>query len=1262
MTLTVAAGSGQAAPAAVGHLSRVGAESAPAGIAPVAETTITLITGDVVKYAPAGNGPPSISIQPAPRPGGTPITFATLPGKGGGWLVLPSDATELVTGGTLDEKLFDVETLARERRPGAVPVIVTYAGEPAPATLKSAAETLPTGSSVRVLNSIDGAALTVKAESAGRFWEALRDQAQPTGRSAGQIARVWLDRRLEASLDQSVPLIGAPAGWERGFDGKGTKVAVLDTGVDGDHPDLAGKIVASANFSSSPDLADRVGHGTHVASTIAGSGSASGGTYKGVAPGASLLVGKVLADDGNGDWSWAIAGMEWAAEQGADVVNMSLGSCCGDGSDPMSQAVNELTRKHGTLFVAAAGNAGDRLTVSIPAAADQALAVGAVDKVDGKSLAGFSSRGPRLEDAAVKPNIVAPGLDIIAARSTASSVPPAPGNDRYTANSGTSMATPHVAGAAAILAQQHPDWHAAELRDALTSTARREDGHNWFEQGSGLVDLRRAVTQQVFATSVVDFGLLDKSTATRRITYRNTGEQNVTLALEPVTRGWSGKPAPDKAIRLDTAKVTVPARGTVTIDLTIDPSRGPTGAYGGWVTAAAGDVRLVTAFSYYTGPAQHSLGISLLNAYGTKEFVPGREGTEPRIYMIPLKRENSPEDPFNPYGYYTVRTDFFGSAEVRLPAGEYEVIGVAHENLVSNRQSWVIERVKLDADKTVTLDARKTAPVNPVTKENLLGSGNSWYVRTFTDRQHPVSVYGGTVGQDFYITPVPKPGAGEVRLSHAWNLTPAPLVSAVADTIRLDPVYDIEAMRASMTEARTYPVVPVGQGRPGDFDGVDVAGRLALAAVPVEGGDFPLVDASRRMDQAALTARQRGAAGFIGYLDIPDGKARVPAGGSAGFHAMGVTAAAGRELGAVLKRRPLSLRMKPYTGPDTVYHLRYDQREQIPAKPVHVDTGDLVKIDASYHADRPDSYGWEFGESATGEEPGRLTYGQALPMPSTRTEYFGPVDDRVTWHRQITGDNLLLESDDRFNGRDRRLSEHWFKAPLVPGAADVPARYPVRTPCVMCRDGDRFVPGDQWLDSDPRHFSGLSPFESDLRLFVGEREVPVQGRYPRSFTVPAGALDYRLESVDTSDRPLSPQVTTSSRFHATPLPESAGPQVCAFGTTCEVQQAILLGYEVPLDLLNRAEAGRSFAFEVRAGAHSSIRRAPEVKGLDVEYSADDGATWKPARVRPHAKGRFQVTVVHPALADTNGFVSLRVTASDTAGGSVTQTVKRAYAL
>lgn len=112
------------------------------------------------------------------------------------------------------------------------------------------------------------------------------------------MAKLWLDGRVKANLKESVPLIGAPEAWAAGYTGKGVKVALLDTGIDVNHPDFAGLIDGTVSFVPGEAVTDVNGHGTHVASTIVGSGAASGGDYKGVAPGADLFVGKVLGGAG----------------------------------------------------------------------------------------------------------------------------------------------------------------------------------------------------------------------------------------------------------------------------------------------------------------------------------------------------------------------------------------------------------------------------------------------------------------------------------------------------------------------------------------------------------------------------------------------------------------------------------------------------------------------------------------------------------------------------------------------------------------------------------------------------------------------------------------------------------------------------------------------------------------------------------------------------------------------------------------------------
>lgn len=162
--------------------------------------------------------------------------------------------------------------------------------------------------------------------------------------------------------------------------------------------------------------------------------------------------------------------MEWATAQGAKVVNVSLGGEPTDGIDPVAQAVNTLSRQTGALFVVAAGNCFDTTPgqIASPASADAALAVANLTRDGGVNET--SCRGPRHRDGALKPEISAPGTDIVAARAAGTSLGE-PVDDNYTAASGTSMATPHVAGTAALLAQRHPDWTGEQLRSHLIATA-----------------------------------------------------------------------------------------------------------------------------------------------------------------------------------------------------------------------------------------------------------------------------------------------------------------------------------------------------------------------------------------------------------------------------------------------------------------------------------------------------------------------------------------------------------------------------------------------------------------------------------------------------------------------------------------------------------------------------------------------------------------------------------------------------------------------
>ncbi|MBD3229410.1 MAG: S8 family serine peptidase [Candidatus Lokiarchaeota archaeon] len=284
------------------------------------------------------------------------------------------------------------------------------------------------------------------------------------------------DLEVHIMLSDSMKVIGVDPGvWDLGVEGGGVTVAVVDTGIDKNHPDLKGKVVSQEDFTNekgtSKENIDGNGHGTHVAGTIAGTGKSSNGKYKGVAPKAKLIAAKVLASNGSGSFSGVIAGIDWAASQDCQVMNLSLGanvygSC--DGSDPTCQAVDAAMDK-GIVMCIAAGNSGpESKTVGTPGCAKKVITVGATDKNDG--IAWFSSRGPT-KDNRVKPDVCFPGVNIVAPRANNTTMG-TPVGDKYTSASGTSMATPHCAGVSALLKSVSPKLSSHKIKDIIMNNVK----------------------------------------------------------------------------------------------------------------------------------------------------------------------------------------------------------------------------------------------------------------------------------------------------------------------------------------------------------------------------------------------------------------------------------------------------------------------------------------------------------------------------------------------------------------------------------------------------------------------------------------------------------------------------------------------------------------------------------------------------------------------------------------------------------------------
>lgn len=251
--------------------------------------------------------------------------------------------------------------------------------------------------------------------------------------------------------------------------GTGIKVAVLDSGVDLDHEDVSSKVGLRGNFSGSNNHDDNYGHGTHVAGIVAATNNNLHGVA-GVCPGCTILSGKVLSDSGTGTTSGLANGIDWAAANGAKVINMSLAVRA---SRTLEIAVNKAWNKN-VVLVAAAGNGGNQ-TAMYPGAYPNVIAVGATDNADAK--ASFSTYGASWVD------IAAPGVAVFSTFPNHESVLAGTGKKRslnYDIGDGTSMASPVVAATVALAWSRNPDATSLAIRNKVESTAEMKTGMETF--------------------------------------------------------------------------------------------------------------------------------------------------------------------------------------------------------------------------------------------------------------------------------------------------------------------------------------------------------------------------------------------------------------------------------------------------------------------------------------------------------------------------------------------------------------------------------------------------------------------------------------------------------------------------------------------------------------------------------------------------------------------------------------------------------------
>lgn len=297
------------------------------------------------------------------------------------------------------------------------------------------------------------------ADAVDSFTRTLLTSASAAAAAAQPVVQAWNESQITWGLQAT----RVPAS---AFSGKGIKVAVLDTGFNLAHPDFVGRSITAVSFVPGQTAQDGHGHGTHTAGTACGPKAPAIKPRYGIAYEALMFIGKVLNNSGSGTDGWILAGINWAVANGCPVISMSLGRAVAPGEPPPvayeTAARNALNR--GCLIIAAAGNESDRANgvvrpVGAPANCPSIMAVGAVD--ENFRIANFSNRAINANGGEV--NIVGPGVNVYSSF---------PMPTRYRRLSGTSMATPHVSGIAALYAQSSPLLRGAALWLRLQSTAR----------------------------------------------------------------------------------------------------------------------------------------------------------------------------------------------------------------------------------------------------------------------------------------------------------------------------------------------------------------------------------------------------------------------------------------------------------------------------------------------------------------------------------------------------------------------------------------------------------------------------------------------------------------------------------------------------------------------------------------------------------------------------------------------------------------------
>ncbi|MFG3365149.1 S8 family serine peptidase [Streptomyces sp. NPDC048156] len=1198
-----------------------------------AGSVVTLVTGDRILVTKDGSGRSAATALPG-EDGTAPLVQTRTSGQD--LYVYPAGAVKAIADDRVDEELFNVTGLVRQGYDDAhsksLPLIAVYdksvdVARSAPAAPRGAERGL-------VLDPVDGVALKADKKKATDFWA---DVTNTRSRAAGSLKKLWLDEKVQASLDRSTKQVHAPEAWAAGYDGKGTKVAVLDTGVDTDHPDLKGRVAESKNFTDSEDAGDHQGHGTHTTSTVGGTGAASDGKKRGVAPGTSLLNGKVLNDSGSGATSWIIAGMQWAVDQGADVVSMSLGNPAQtDCTDPMATATEELAQSSkNTLFVIAAGNTGPgNNTVSSPGCAPSVLTVGAVDRDD--STASFSSRGPAYGSHTLKPEITAPGVDISAAAAGGRGV------YAYQSMSGTSMATPHVAGAAAIVKQRHPDWSAQQIKSALVSSADADIPGDVRETGGGRLDVKAAIDEKVLGASAVQGGSFNwpqdsSDRTTVDVPYTNTTDKPVRLSLdvEGVT-GNDGSAVRSSVAKLGEHTVTVPAGATVKVPLKLDPTASLKAAqYGdvtGRVLATADGVSVSTPFSLYVQPETVTLRVKLVDRSGKPA------AGQSSVDLIGTD-DASGERRFNEGATdqtYQVRPGrYFLSGFVGTPDTEGDLL---------NSLSYLARpQLEVKKDTTVVLDARKANRLTVKTDRASESRGVTLgFARSWDDTWlHAGTASGGRSVAGYYADVEGRATDGTFEFDSLWRAA-APLLSdfGVEDGPALHAVAGA-TNSANLDGSGKAQVVDAKSGTAAELAAAGVKGKIALVQLPDDGAAAAVAKAAKDAGATAVLAHRSNPGRFYPSVGFVGGPLPV----------IGIPSDEAADLLTRIGAGEVTLHWKGTAKSPYLYNLAFPESGPVrSARTYTVHDRDLAENKATYRAmgtptdyvdipsvTRPSGLSAYFGEFETVAAPSRRT---ELYSPGT-TGFGHQVSSSFPWGE------FMIDPVRTYKKGEHR-TEEWYGGVLAPTTPLDEAGKPA---LAAERQGNLIgvAPGF-WGDSEHLGVQGSFGDFGGMEL-KRDGEVIGESGWPFGvFDVPADDSSYDLtlntfkQSFGAWNRSTQTATTWSFRSH---LEENVYSQGIPL---------LFPHYALPQDDLKTLPATDGQRITLTATGHAGYTPG-KITSAELSYSYDGGTTWTKAPTGER-DGKWSATVNHAGAAGKQ--VTLKAQLTDSKGNSVTQTVTRAY--